>query len=43
MLPEGKNRERICIDSKIDSDDDFGLLMVAAQYDSIGAITVKPI
>ena len=43
MLPEGKNRERICIDSKIDSDDDFRLLMVAAQYDSIGAITVKPI
>jgi serine/threonine-protein kinase HipA len=28
---------------KIDEDDNFGLLMAIAQYDTIGAITIKPI
>jgi HipA-like protein len=28
---------------KIDEEDNFGLLMATAQYDTIGAVTVKPI
>jgi HipA-like protein len=28
---------------RIDEDDDFGLLAATAQFDTIGAITVKPI
>jgi serine/threonine-protein kinase HipA len=28
---------------RIDEDDNFGLLAATAQYDTIGAITVKPI
>lgn len=43
MLSEGVNRE---LQSKLlrnDEDDHFGLLMATAQYDTIGAVTVKPI
>jgi serine/threonine-protein kinase HipA len=28
---------------RIDEEDNFGLLMATAQYDTTGAITVKPI
>ena len=28
---------------RIDPDDDFGILLATAQYDTIGAVTVKPI
>jgi serine/threonine-protein kinase HipA len=43
MLSEGVNRKLQCTQLKIDEDDDFGLLAATAQYDTIGAITVKPI
>jgi serine/threonine-protein kinase HipA len=40
MLPEGSNKEYLCKSYQIDDEDYFGLLMIAAKYDSIGAITV---
>jgi HipA-like protein len=42
MLSEGVNRKVQSRLLKIDEDDDFGLLAATAQYDTIGAITVKP-
>jgi HipA-like protein len=41
MLPEGVNKHVICKSLKIDEDDYFGLLLNVAQYDAIGAVTVK--
>jgi serine/threonine-protein kinase HipA len=43
MLSEGVNRKLQSMQLKIDDADDFGLLMATAQYDTIGAVTVKPI
>lgn len=43
MLSEGVNRKLQCTQLKIDEEDNFGLLMATAQYDTIGAITVKPV
>jgi len=43
MLSEGVNRKLQCLQLKIDEEDHFGLLAATAQYDTIGAITVKPI
>lgn len=43
MLSEGVNRKLQNIQLKIDEEDNFGLLMATAQYDTIGAITIKPI
>jgi HipA-like protein len=43
MLSEGVNRQLQSVQLKIDEEDNFGLLMATAQYDTIGAITVKPI
>lgn len=43
MLSEGVNRKLQCTLLKIDEEDHFGLLMATAQYDTIGAVTVKPI
>ncbi|MEY2917598.1 MAG: hypothetical protein RIS73_1312 [Bacteroidota bacterium] len=43
MLSEGVNRQLQSRLLKIDEDDHFGLLSATAQYDTIGAITVKPI
>lgn len=43
MLSEGANRELQCKHLKIDEADHFGLLLATAQYDTICAITVKPI
>ncbi len=40
MLPEGSNKQVICKHMRIDVDDYFGLLMISAQNDSIGAVTV---
>lgn len=42
MLSEGVNRKLQSTQLKIDENDDFGILMATAQYDTIGAITVKP-
>jgi HipA-like protein len=43
MLSEGANRKLQSRALKIDEEDDFGLLAATACYDTIGAITVKPI
>ena len=43
MLSEGENRKLQSTLLRIDTEDNFGLLMATAQYDTIGAITVKPI
>ena len=43
MLSEGVNRTLQSRLLRIDENDFFGLLAVTAQFDTIGAITVKPI
>ena len=43
MLSEGENRKLQSIQLRIDEEDYFGLLAATAQYDTIGAVTVKPI
>lgn len=43
MLSEGENRELQSRMLHIDKDDDFGILLATCQYDTIGAVTVKPI
>ena len=43
MLPEGSNKQVVCGQMRIDSNDYFGLLMATAQHDTIGAITVLKI
>ncbi|MFA6401363.1 MAG: HipA N-terminal domain-containing protein [Salinivirgaceae bacterium] len=41
ILSEGENREQICKALGIDPSDDWNLLALTCQYDTIGAITVK--
>lgn len=43
MLSEGVNRKLQCRLLKIDEEDHFGLLSATARYDTIGAVTVKPV
>ena len=43
MLTEGENRKMQASCLKIDEDDDFGLLLETATYDTPGAVTVKAI
>ncbi len=43
MLSEGYNRKLQSKLLKIDENDYFGLLMATAGYDTIGAITIKPV
>jgi len=43
MLSEGVNRKLQTSQLRIDEEDNFGLLAATAQYETIGAITVKPI
>lgn len=43
MISEGVNRKLQSRAWQIDYDDDFGLLAATAQFDTIGALTVKPI
>ena len=43
MLSEGVNRKLQSTQLRIDEEDNFGLLAATAQYNTIGAITVKPI
>lgn len=43
ILSEGENREQICKALSIDPSDDWSLLALTCQYDTIGAITVKSI
>ena len=42
MLSEGANKELQSKQLKIDLNDDFGFLLATAQYDTLGAITIKP-
>jgi HipA-like protein len=42
MLSEGVNKKLQCTQLKIDERDSFGLLMATSQFDTIGAITIKP-
>lgn len=43
MLSEGENRQIQSQLLHIDADDDFGILLATCGYDTIGAVTVKPI
>lgn len=43
LLSEGENRAVQSSLHHIDKDDDFGILLATAQYDTVGAVTVKPI
>lgn len=43
MLSEGVNRKMQSRLLRIDENDDFGILLATAQYDTIGAVTIKPI
>ena len=42
MLSEGANRKLQSIHLRIDEEDHFGLLLATAQFDTVGAVTVKP-
>jgi HipA-like protein len=43
MLAEGVNRTLQSRQLRIDEEDSFGFLLATAGYDTIGAITVRPI
>ena len=43
MLSEGANRQVQSTLLHINEKDDFGIMLATAQYDTIGAVTVKPI
>ena len=43
MLSEGENREVQSRLLHVSPEDDFGILLATARYDTIGAVTVKPI
>ena len=43
MLAEGVNRALQSRQLKIDEEDSFGFLLATAGYDTVGAITVKPV
>ena len=43
MLPEGSNKQVVCKLNRIDQDDYFGLLMITAKNDSIGAVRILKI
>lgn len=43
MLSEGDNRQIQSQLLRIDPEDDFGILLATCQFDTVGAITVKPI
>ncbi|MDE6696767.1 MAG: HipA N-terminal domain-containing protein [Muribaculaceae bacterium] len=43
LLSEGSNRELQASYLHIDKEDDFGILLETAQYDTVGIVTVMPI
>jgi len=43
MLSEGVNKKTQSLQLKIDENDYFGLLMATAQFDTIGAVSIKPL
>lgn len=40
LLPEGSNKQAVCLLNRIDPDDDFGILLTSAKDDAIGAVRV---
>lgn len=42
MLSEGANRKIQSRILHIDENDDFGIMMATAGYDTIGAVTIRP-
>jgi len=42
MLSEGANRQVQSTLLHIDENDDFGIMLATAQFDTIGAVTVNP-
>ncbi len=40
MLPEGSNKQMVCMLNRLDLDDYFGILLTTAKFDNIGAIKV---
>lgn len=43
MLSEGENRQIQSRLPHIDPEDDFGILLATAQFDTIGTVTVNPL
>lgn len=43
MLPEGSNKQTVCFQNRIDTKDDFGVLLTTAKNDTIGAVQIKKI
>ena len=43
MLPEGSNKQVVCFEMRIDSDDLFGLLLATTVSDTIGAVQARKI
>jgi len=43
MLPEGSNKQIVCFENRIDTNDHFGILLTTAKYDTIGAVQIKKI
>lgn len=43
LLSEGSNRSVQAAMHHLDKNDDFGILLATAQFDTVGAVTVKPI
>ena len=41
MLPEGTNKQTVCFQMRIDESDDFGILLITAKSDTIGAVRVE--
>lgn len=40
MIPEGGNKQRLCVKKRIDANDYFGILLEVAGGDNIGAVRV---
>lgn len=43
MLPEGTNKQVVCFEMRIDTNDVFGLLLTTAENDTIGAVTIRKV
>lgn len=43
ILSEGENRAMQSAYLRLDKEDDFGILLATAQYDTPGAVTVQPL
>lgn len=41
MLPEGTNKQTVCFQMRIDESDDFGILLITANNDTIGAVRIE--